>query len=119
MGARGTPAAAAGRPSRKGLCGDLRAGRAPIPRQDRPRGIHPPRGRVGTQSQRRLSRGPARLSSAWAIAAAMPRAAAQGGDLTGADRLALMRVLGIAQALDTTRCLPVTRRTLPARADAG
>src|SRR4051794_3718940 len=27
----------------------------------------------------------------------MPRAAAQGGDLTGADRLALMRVLGIAQ----------------------
>src|SRR3954467_3510959 len=49
----------------------------------------------------------------------MPRAAAQGGDLTGADRLAIGRVLGIAQALDTTRCLPVTRRTLPARADAG
>jgi hypothetical protein len=31
------------------------------------------------------------------IAAAMPRVAAQGGDLTGADRLAVMRVLGIAQ----------------------
>jgi len=31
------------------------------------------------------------------IAAATPRAAAQRGDLTGADRLAVMRVLGIAQ----------------------
>jgi hypothetical protein len=40
------------------------------------------------------------------ITAALPRAAAQGGDLTGADRLAVMGVLGIAQRGQHRSMLP-------------
>ena len=48
------------------------------------------------------------------IAAALPRAAAQGDDLTGADGLSLMRVLSISEPLNTAQCLAVATRGVEA-----
>ena len=83
VGAADAGAAAGGAAARREFCasggGDLPAtGRA----------------RAGQHEALRVQQ-PERLGDQ--IAAAMPRAAAQGGDLAGADGLALMRVLGISE----------------------